>query len=63
MDLAALADHSVKMKEGKKRDKYLDLAEGLKKIWNMSVTVIPIVVDAIVTVPYFLEKKTGGIEN
>ena len=32
----------VKLKEGKKRDKYLDLARELKKQWNMEVTVISI---------------------
>ena len=31
MDFAFLADHRVKLKESKKRDKYLDLAKELKK--------------------------------
>ena len=30
------------IKEGEKRDKYLDLARELKRLWNMIVTVIPI---------------------
>ena len=42
MDLAAPSDHIVKRKESEKIDKYLDLARGLKKIWNMKVTEIPI---------------------
>ena len=43
-------DHRVKLKESEKRDKYLDLARGLKKLWNMKVTVIPIVTCALGTV-------------
>ena len=31
VDFAILADHRVKLKENEKRDKYLDLAEELKK--------------------------------
>ena len=33
-----------KIKESEKLDKYLDLAKELKKLWNMNVTLIPIVV-------------------
>ena len=32
MDFGVLADHRVKLRESKKRDKYLDLARELKKI-------------------------------
>ena len=35
---------SWKFKDSKKRDKHLDLAKELKKLWNMKVTVIPIVI-------------------
>ena len=31
VDFAVLADHKVKLKEGEKKDKYLDLARELKK--------------------------------
>ena len=42
------ADHRVKLKESEKRDKYPDLVRELKKkLWNMKVTVIPIVIGAI----------------
>ena len=30
-----------------KRDKYSDLARELKKLWNMKITVIPFVIDAL----------------
>ena len=34
-----------------KRDKYLHLARELKKRWNMKVTVMPIVIGAVGTIP------------
>ena len=49
-DLAVPADHSIKLKECEKRDKYLDLARELKKLWNMKVTNVPIVIGAFVTI-------------
>ena len=39
-----------KTKEREKKDKYLDLARELKKLWNMQVTIIPIVTGAFSTV-------------
>ena len=36
-----------KLKENKKKDKYLDPARELKNLWNMKVAVIPIVIDAL----------------
>ena len=50
MNFAVLADHRVKFKESEKKDKYLDLDRDLKKLWNMKVTVIPIVIGALGTV-------------
>ena len=40
----------LQLKESEKRDKYLDLARELKKLWNMKVTAIPIVIGALGTV-------------
>ena len=50
-------DHRVKIKENKKRDKYLDLDWELEKLRSMRVTVIPIVIGALGTVSSGLEKK------
>ena len=50
MGFAVPEDHQVKLKEGKKKDKYLDLARELKNKWNMNVTVIPIVSNAFGTI-------------
>ena len=50
MDFAVPADHRIKLKEWEKKDKYLNLARDLKKLWNMKVTIIPIVIRAFGTV-------------
>ena len=50
VDFAVSADHRIKLKECEKRDKYLNLARELKKLWNMKVTIIPIVIGAFGTV-------------
>ena len=60
MDIAVPADHSIKLKESEKKDEYLNLARELKKLWNMKVTIIPIVIDAFGTVTKGLLK--GGEE-
>ena len=50
VDFAVPADHCVKLKESEKKDKYLDLARIVKKLWNKKVTVIPIVISALGTI-------------
>ena len=46
VDFAVLPDHRIKLKECEKKDKYLTLARQLKKLWNMKVTIIPILLFA-----------------
>ncbi len=45
-----------------KKDKYLDLARELKKLWNMQVTIIPIVIGEFVTVTKRLLKGLEDLE-
>ena len=56
MDFPVPTEHRMKEKEDKKLDKYLDLARELRKLWNMEVTVITIVVRTHETIPESLEK-------
>ena len=56
------ADHTIKLKECEKKDKYLDLARELKKLWNMQVTIIPIVICAFGTVTKGLLKGQEDLE-
>ena len=62
VDFAVPADHRIKLKECEKRDKYLDFARELKKLWNMKVTIIPIVIGAFGTVTKGLLKGLGDLE-
>ena len=62
VDFAVLADHRIKLKECEKRDKYLDLAMELKKLWNRQVTIIPIVIGAFGTVTKVLLKGLEDLE-
>ena len=69
VDFAVLADHRVKLKESKKKDKYRDLAREWKKLWNMKVMVILLVIGGLGTVPKRLvqgpedKKIRGCVEN
>ena len=50
VDFAVPADYGIKLKECEKRNKYLELARELKNLWNMKVTIIPMVIGAFGTV-------------
>ncbi len=57
-------DHRINLKEYAKNDKYLDLARELKKLWNMKVTIVPIVIDwhsQICLGPYQHTPKKGWL--
>ena len=62
VDFAVPADHRIKQKESEKKDKYLDLARELKKLWNMQVKIIPIVIGAFGTVTKGLLKGLEYLE-
>ena len=50
MDFAVPDDNRINLKESEKKDKYLDLVREMKKLWNMKVTIIPIVIGAFGTI-------------
>ena len=62
VDFAVPADHRIKLKECEKRNKYLFLARELKKLWNMKVTIIPILIGAFGTVTKVLLKGLEYLE-
>ena len=62
VDIAGPADNRVKLKESEKRDKNLDLARELKKLWNMKMMVIPVVIGALGTVIKRLVQGQEGLE-
>ena len=53
-------EHSLKIKESEKRDKYLDLAKELRKLWDIKVTEVPIVIGALGMISKGLER---GLDN
>ena len=62
VDFALSADLRVKLKEREQRDKYLDLARELKKLWNMKVMIISIVVGILGIVTKGLVKGLEDLE-
>ena len=54
MDFAVPADHKVELKKCEKKDKYL------KKLWNMKVMIIPIIISALDT---FTKGLVQGLED
>ena len=62
VDFAVPPEHRIKLKECEKRDKYLDLAWKLKKLWNMKVTIIPIKIGAFGMVTKGLLKSLEDLE-
>ena len=62
VDFAVPAGHWVRLKESEKKDKYFYLAREWKKLWNMMVTIIPIVIGAFGTVIKGLLKELGDLE-
>ena len=55
-------DHRIKLKESEKKDKYLDLARELKKLWDMKMTIMLFMIDAFGTVTKGLLKGLVDLE-
>ena len=66
VDLAVPAEVRIKLKESEKlkekREKYLDLARELKRLWNMKVTLIPIIIGTFGTVTKGLGQELENLE-
>ena len=62
VDFAVPVDHRIKLKEYEKKDKYLDLARELKKLWNMQMKIISVVIGAFGTVTKGLLKGLEDLE-
>ena len=62
VDFAFPADQRINLKESKKKDKYFDFARELKKLWNVKVTIVPIVIGAFSTITKGLLKGLEDLE-
>ena len=62
VDFAVPTDHRINLKERQKKDKYLDLAREFKKLWDMKVTIVPIVIGELGTIAKGLLKGLEDLE-
>ena len=62
VNFAVPADHRINLKESEKKDRYLDLSREFKKLWNMKVTIVPIVISALGTINKGLLKDLEDLE-
>ena len=62
IDFAVPTGRRVKLKESEKKHFYLDLARGLKKMWDMKVTLISFLIGAPGTVTKELVHGMGDLE-
>ena len=53
---------TINLKECEKKDKYLDFARELKKLWNRKLTIVPIVIGAFGTITKRLLKGLEDLE-
>ena len=61
LDVTIPADVNIRNKEQEKTIKYQDLAREIRKIWNVSTKVIPIVISVLGTVTDRLEQNLKDI--
>ena len=62
VDFAVPVGHRVKVKESEKKNNYLDLAREMKRMWNIKVSIIPIVNDALGTVTKGLVHRLKDVD-
>ncbi|KAL1446402.1 hypothetical protein WDU94_005646 [Cyamophila willieti] len=61
IDVAVPADSNIGKKEAEKKLKYRDLAIEIERMWNMKVTIIPVVIGALGVVPKTLRNNIQKI--
>ena len=60
--VSLLREHRINLKECEKKDKYLDLARELKRLWDMKVTIVQIFIGALSTINKGLLKGLEDLE-
>ena len=61
IDVAVPWDSRVMQKEQEKRDKYQDLRIELRRLWDMPVEIIPIIIGALGTIPKSLKRNLDEV--
>ena len=62
VDFAVPADHWINLNESAKKDMYFDLAREMKKLWNMKITIVLIVIGPLGTITKGLLKGLEDLE-
>ena len=62
VDFTVPVDDRLNLEESEKKDKFLCLARELKTLWNMKVTIVPIVIGALGTITKGLLKGLEDLE-
>ena len=62
IDVAIPEDNGVREKEDEKVEKYQDLAREVRKMWGVRTKVIPVVVEALGSIPLRLNDNLRAIE-
>ena len=61
IDFAVPGDSRIEEKEKEKIEKYQDLGRELKKLWNLRVKIIPLVVGSLGAIPKQFDKRLEDI--
>ena len=62
VDFSVPVDHRINLRECEKKDKYRDLARELKKLWNIKVTIVPIVIGTFGTISSSSSYRAGSTD-
>ena len=62
IDISVPWDSRVEEKEREKMDKYQDLRLELRRLWEMPVEVVPIIIGALGTIPKNLKRNLEKLE-
>ena len=57
IDVAVPWDSRAEQKEQENRDKYQDLRIELRRLWDKSIEIVPIIIGALGTIPRILKKN------
>ena len=61
VDFAVPADHRIEVSQQRKIENFQDLKRELQKLWNLKISMAPVVIGAFGTIPKSLEKHRNEL--
>ena len=61
VDFAVPADHRIEVSQQRKIENFQDLKRELQKLWNLKISMAPVVIGALGTIPKSLEKHRNEL--